>query len=268
VQRKYMTFAIVGGGPTGVEMAGAIAEIATETLRQDFRDIDPALSRIVLLEAGPRILPSFPIPLSEYAATDLRNMGVEVRTSAKVTGVDHDGVALGNERIEAMTSIWAAGVVASPAAAWLDARHDRNGRIIVNPDLSVPDVPGVFAIGDTASVRWTGRGTVPGLAPAAKQMGRYVGRLIAAKVQHRSSPRPFVYRHAGDLATIGRKAAVVALGRFHLKGMLVWIFWSIAHIYFLIGVRNRIIVALDWFWNYVTFQRGARLISTTREAGS
>jgi NADH dehydrogenase len=244
-------------------MAGAIAEVATQTLRLDFRRIDPALSRIVLLEAGPRILPAFPPDLSNYAARALRRMGVEVRTSAKVTGLDGNGVLLGNERIETATAIWAAGVVASPAAGWLDAPHDRNGRVHVGPDLSVPGAPDMVAIGDTAHVKTENSASVPGLAPAAKQMGRYVGRLIAAKVGGKPLPGPFVYHHSGDLATIGRKAAVVAIKGIHLKGFLGWLFWSIAHIYFLIGVRNRFVVAFDWAWNYLTFERGARVIDNS-----
>jgi NADH dehydrogenase len=260
---KQMTFVIVGGGPTGVEMAGAIAEVATQTLRSDFRHIDPALSRIVLLEAGPRILPSFPPDLSAYAERTLRRMGVEVRTSAKVTGVDADGVLLGDERIDTATAVWAAGVIASPAAHWLDAPRDRNGRILVNEDLSVPGAADIFVIGDTAHVQRAGAGAVPGIAPAAKQMGRYVGRLIIAKISETPLPGPFIYHHAGDLATIGRRAAVVAINRIHLRGLLAWVFWSIAHIYFLIGVRNRFVVAFDWLWSYLTFQRGARVIDNT-----
>jgi NADH dehydrogenase len=260
-RRRLMTFAIVGGGPTGVEMAGAIAEIARQTLRRDFRRIDPMTSRIVLLEAGSRLLPAFPEHLARYAQTTLERMGVEVLTSARVTGCDEYGVQLGNERIEACTTIWAAGVIASPAANWVDAEQDRNGRIKVLPDLSVGGAPDIFAIGDTASLLDQDRHPVPGIAPAAKQMGRYVGRLIDARVRGRPAPPPFVYRHYGDLATIGRKAAVVKLGRISLTGFIGWVFWSVAHIYFLIGVRNRFVVAFTWLWSYLTFQRGARLIT-------
>jgi len=261
LRRQLMTFVVIGGGPTGVEMAGAIAEIARQTLRADFRAIDPAESRIVLVEAGPRILPAFQERLSEYATATLSSMGVQVLTSARVTGVDGSGVQLGNERIESCTCIWAAGVAASPAGRWLDAPCDRSGRVNVLPDLSVPGTPEIFVIGDTAAIVSADGRPVPGIAPAAKQMGRYVGRVIAARVQGRAPPGPFRYRHYGDLATIGRRAAVVKLDHFSLTGFVGWLFWSIAHIYFLIGVRNRLVVAINWLWNYLTFQRGARLIT-------
>ena len=262
---RLMTFAIIGGGPTGVELAGAIAEIATDTLRSDFRNIDPRKARIVLLEAGPRILPAFPPKLASYAEAALRRAGVEVRTSARVTGCDAQGVMLESERIDAATAIWAAGVAASPAAAWLSAEQDRNGRIKVQPDLSVPGLDGVFAIGDTAAVFDKAGQPVPGIAPAAKQMGRYVGRLIAAKVRGSPAPAPFAYRHYGNLATIGRKSAIVDFGRLSLTGFIAWVFWSVAHIYFLIGVRNRFIVAFIWLWSYLTAQRSARLINPQDE---
>ena len=189
-------------------------------------------------------------------------MGVEVRTRAMVTNCDSRGVNLGTERLDACTIIWAAGVVASPAAQWIGAEHDRSGRIKVNHDLSVPGQPNVFAIGDTAQVVSAGR-TVPGLAPAAKQMGRHVGEAIAAKIKGKTAA-PFEYRDYGSLATIGRRSAVVELGRFRVVGFLGWLFWSVAHVYFLISVRNRLVVAFNWVWQYVTFQRGARLI--TQEA--
>ncbi|MFL6807127.1 MAG: NAD(P)/FAD-dependent oxidoreductase [Xanthobacteraceae bacterium] len=260
-RRRLMTFAIVGGGPTGVEMAGAIAEVARHALRSDFRRIDPKTSRIVLLEAGPRLLPSFPERLARYAQSTLEQMGVEVLTSARVTGCDENGVQLGNERIEARTSIWAAGVIASSAASWVDAERDRNGRVKVLPNLSIDGAPDIFAIGDTALVLDKDEHPVPGIAPAAKQMGQYVGRLIDARVRGKPEPPPFAYRHYGELATIGRKAAVVKLGRICLTGFVGWLFWSVAHIYFLIGVRNRFVVAFTWLWSYLTLQRGARLIT-------
>jgi NADH dehydrogenase len=260
-QRRLLTFVIVGGGATGVEMAGAMAEVARQTLQHDFRRIDPRSSRIVLLEAGPRLLPTFTEGLSAYAKRSLERMGVEVVLSARVTGCDETGVSLGNERVDASTVIWAAGVTASPAAAWLQAEHDRAGRIKVAPDLSVPGRPDIYAIGDTAAVQDRSGQPVPGIAPAAKQMGRYVGRLIAARLAGESAPAPFAYRHAGDLATIGRKAAVVKLGRLTLTGFVGWVFWSVVHIYFLIGVRNRLVVAVTWLWSYLTFKRGARLIN-------
>ncbi|MFL5068355.1 MAG: NAD(P)/FAD-dependent oxidoreductase [Xanthobacteraceae bacterium] len=260
-RRRLMTFAIVGGGPTGVEMAGAIAEVARHALRSDFRRIDPKTSRIVLLEAGPRLLPSFPERLARYAQSTLEQMGVEVLTSARVTGCDENGVQLGNERIEVSTSIWAAGVIASSAASWVDAERDRNGRVKVLPNLSIDGAPDIFAIGDTALVLDKDEHPVPGIAPAAKQMGQYVGRLIDARVRGKPEPPPFAYRHYGELATIGRKAAVVKLGRICLTGFVGWLFWSVAHIYFLIGVRNRFVVAFTWLWSYLTLQRGARLIT-------
>jgi NADH dehydrogenase len=257
---RLLTFVIVGGGATGVEMAGAIAEVARRTLQHDFRRIDPRNSRIVLIEAGPRLLPTFPEVLSDYAARSLRHMGIEVELGRKVTGCDARGVSLDSGRIEAATVIWAAGVIASPAAAWIGAEHDRAGRIKVNADLNVPGRAEIFAIGDTAAVTDGAGRLVPGIAPAAKQMGRYVGRAIAARVQGRPAPPPFVYHHLGDLATIGRKSAVVKLGPVQLTGFIGWLFWSAVHIYFLIGLRNRFVVALNWLWSYVTFQRGARLI--------
>ena len=264
VRQRLLTFVIVGGGATGVEMAGAIAEVAQRTLRHDFRHIDPRRSRIILIEAGPRMLPAFPESLSDYAARSLQSMGVEVELGHVVIGCDGRGVTLKDgRRIDAATVIWAAGVVASPAANWIDAGHDRAGRIKVNPDLSVPGRPEIFAIGDTASVTYSDGRPVPGIAPAAKQMGSYVAQVIAARVEGSKPPSRFVYHHAGDLATIGRKSAVVKLGVFQLKGFLGWVFWSVVHIYFLIGIRNRFVVALNWLWSYLTFQRGARLIGVS-----
>ena len=257
-RERFLTFVIVGGGATGVEMSGAIAEVAQRTLQHDFRNIDPRRSRIVLIEAGPRLLPTFPDALSNYAARSLQKMGVEVKLNSKVIGCDAQGVSLEGGRIEAATVVWAAGVVASPAASWMGAEHDRAGRIKVNADLSVPGHPEIFAIGDTAAV--PASRPIPGIAPAAKQMGDYVGKVIAARVRGQPPPGPFVYHHVGDLATIGRKSAVVKLGGFQLTGFLGWLFWSAIHVYFLIGMRNRFVVALNWLWNYLTFQRGARLI--------
>ena len=256
---RLLTFAIVGGGATGVEMAGAISEVARQSLAKDFRRIDPTAARIVLIEAGPRIMPTLPEKLSDYVRRTLAKKGVEVMTSTRVTSCDARGVALEHGRLDAGTVIWAAGVVASPAARWLDAAHDRAGRVLVNPDLSVPAHPDVLVIGDTAMVK--DQPGIPGTAPPAKQMGAYVGRLIAARVAGGAAPPPFHYRHVGDLATIGRHAAVVKLGRLELTGFLGWLFWSVVHIYFLIGVRDRFIVAFTWLWDYVTFQRGARLIT-------
>lgn len=256
-RKRLLTFIIVGGGPTGVEMAGAIAEIARQTLRFDFRHIDPRAARILLIEAGPRILPTFPEDLSAYAEKSLRKMGVEVMTSTSVTDVKRDHVMLGARRIDSEAIIWAAGVKASAAANWLGAEADRAGRIKVGPDLSVPGQPEIFAVGDTATLATP----IPGIAPAAKQMGKYAGQVIAARIAGEVLPPPFVYRHAGDLATIGRKSAVVKLNKLKLTGFTGWLFWSIAHVYFLIGIRNRLMVAMTWLWNYLTYQRGARLIT-------
>jgi NADH dehydrogenase len=257
-RRRLLTFVIVGGGATGVEMAGAIAEVARQTLARDFRRIDPRSSRIVLIEAGPRVLPTLSENLSTYAKSTLQQKGVEVMTSSRVTRCDASGVNLEKGRIEAGTIIWAAGVTASPAARWLSAAQDRAGRVQVGLDLSVPQHPEIFAVGDTAAV--VGQ-QIPGIAPAAKQMGRYVGDLIAARIAGAEAREPFHYRHQGDLATIGRRAAVVKLNHLELRGVLGWLFWSVVHIFFLIELRDRFIVAFNWLWDYVTFQRGARLIT-------
>ena len=260
-RKRLLTFAIVGGGPTGVEMAGALAEIARQTLPSDFRRIDPSTARILLIEAGPRILPALPEPLSAYAERALRGMGVEVLTSSLVTNCDENGVEVGGHLMSAGTIIWAAGVVASPVAAWMQVASDKAGRVVVEPDLSVSGLPNVFVIGDAAAVRSASNQIVPGLAAAAKQMGRYVGNVIAARAQGKPSPDPFRYRHQGDLATIGWRTAVVNLRHVRLTGLLGWLFWSLAHIYFLIGLRSRFVVAFSWAWQYLTFQRGARLIT-------
>jgi NADH dehydrogenase len=254
------TFVVVGGGPTGVEMAGAIAEIARDALHSEFRHIDPAAARIVLAEAGPDILPTFPKRLAAYAAHRLSRYGVEVMSNARVTAIDAGGVTLEHGRIEAAAVVWAAGVRATPLVAGLPGEHDRAGRAIVGLDLTLAGDPDVFVIGDGAAVT-SGGVPVPGIAPAAKQMGAYVGRLIAARLSGRPAPPPFRYRHAGDLATIGRGAAVVRIGPVQLTGLAGWLFWGFIHIYFLIGLRARFFVALDWLWSYVTYDRGARLIT-------
>src|SRR5215831_4716316 len=262
-RRRLLTFVIVGGGATGVEMAGAIAEIARQTLATDFRRIDPRSARIVLIEAGPRLLPTFPQNLSDYARDTLARAGVEVKSETLVTKCDARGVDLKAGHIDAATVIWAAGVKASPAAQWLNLDADAAGRVKVNPDLSIPGDPHVFVIGDTATLA-DGQ-HIPGTAAAAKQMGKYVGKLISARVAGREFHKPFRYMHQGDLATIGRRAAVVKLGWLELKGFIGWLFWSVVHIYFLIGLRNRFVVAFNWLWDYLTFQRGARLITEVPE---
>jgi NADH dehydrogenase len=256
-RKRLLTFIVIGGGPTGVEMAGAIAEVARHALRYDFRHIDPRGARILLIEGGPRILPSFPDHLSDYARRSLEKMGVEVMVNSIVTDCRRDGVSIGDVKIASEAVVWAAGVMAGPAAKWIDAETDRAGRIKVGPDLSVPGHPEIFAAGDIAALD----PPVPGIAPAAKQMGKYVGRLIAARLKGETFDRPFVYKHAGDLATIGRKAAVVSLPYLTLKGFIGWLFWCVAHIYFLIGIRNRFVVAVSWLMSYFTGKRGARLIT-------
>lgn len=260
-RRALTTFAVIGGGPTGVEMAGAIADVARHALSRDFRNIDPAQARVMLIESGPRILPTFPADLSRYATKALGRIGVEVRTGAPVTEIDETSVVVGQDRVGVGAVVWAAGVRPSPAARWLDAPSDRAGRILVEPDLTVPGRSDIFAIGDTAAVTDVSGRPVPGIAPAAKQMGRYVGETIAGRAKGRSTPAPFAYRHHGDLATLGRKAAIVKLGGLTLTGFTAWVFWSVAHIYFLIGIRNRIAVAFSWAWDYATFGRRARLIT-------
>ena len=254
------TFVIVGGGPTGVEMAGAIAEIARDALRSEFRHIDPAAARIVLVEAGARILPTFPESLAADAARRLARYGVEVMTGAAVLDIDAAGVTLAGGRIAAATVVWGAGVRAGALTAGLPGEHDRAGRALVGADLTLAGHPDIFVIGDGAAVRSDGQ-PVPGIAPAAKQMGAYVGLVIARRLAGEPAPPPFRYRHAGDLATIGRGAAVVRLGGIRLTGLVGWLFWGFIHIYFLIGLRARFFVALNWLWSFVTYHRGARLIT-------
>ncbi len=258
--RRLLNFVVVGGGPTGVEMAGAIAELAKRALASDFRSIDPRSARIILLEAGPRLLPSFDPALSETARRSLEQLGVEVRLGSGVTDCDCSSVSIGQERIETRTIIWAAGVKASPAAEWLAVESDRAGRVKVEADLSVPGHPDIFVIGDAALAIGADGKPLPGVAPVAKQQGQYVAKVLMARAEGKSLP-PFRYRDFGSLATIGRKRAVAQLGVFKISGLSAWLLWSVAHIYFLIGFRNRLAVALHWFWNYITFQRGTRLIT-------
>ncbi len=259
-RRALLTFVVVGGGPTGVEMAGAIAELARKGLSGEFRSIDTGSVRVILVEAADRVLTPFEPSLSEAAKRSLEKLGVEVRLGKSVTRCGADGVSLGGERIEAATIIWAAGVMASPAGRWLGAETDRAGRVIVGPQLTVPGHPEIFVLGDTAHVAGPDGRPLPGVAPVAKQEGQYVARLLKARLKGETLP-PFAYRDFGNLATIGRSHAVAEIGRFRLTGYLAWVLWSVAHIYFLIGFRNRILVAVNWLWNYVTFRRGARLIT-------
>ncbi|MFL6836592.1 MAG: NAD(P)/FAD-dependent oxidoreductase, partial [Bradyrhizobium sp.] len=255
-----LTFVIIGAGPTGVEMAGTIADLARDTLPPDFRNIETRKARVVLIEAGPRILAGFPDDLSSYAQRSLERLGVEVELGQPVTDCSADGVVFGGNRLEARTIIWAAGVRASRAAEWLGAPADRAGRLEVLPDLTVPGHPEIFAVGDTVTIAGPDGKPVPGIAPAAKQQGRYVAALIKARLQGRTLP-PFRYKHAGSLAQIGKRLAVIDFGRIKLRGTIAWWIWGIAHIYFLIGLRNRLSVALSWLWVYFRDQRAARLIT-------
>ena len=256
-----LTFLIVGGGPTGVELAGAIAELARFGMAKEFRTFDPADSRVILVQSAPRLLPAFPASLSTIARRALEKLGIEVLLSSRVDAIDSEGVSVGERRIAARTVLWAAGVAASPAAKWLAADADSAGRIRVGPDFSVNGVPDVFAIGDTAAIDgWNGQ-LVPGLAPAAKQAGTYIGRLIRAKIEGRSAPSDFKYRHLGSLATIGRKAAVVDFGAIKLWGAPAWWLWGVVHVGFLVGLRNRLSTMINWFWAYLTYGSGIRLIT-------
>lgn len=256
-----LTFLIVGGGPTGVELAGAIAELARFGLNQDFRTFNPANARIILVQSAARLLPSFPERLSGIAQRALEKLGVEIRLACRVNHIDEAGVQVDDERIEARTVLWAAGVAASPAAAWLKVPSDRAGRIVVGEDLRVPGMSNVFAVGDTAaSNAWNGK-PVPGLAPAAKQGGAYVAKQIRALIDARAPIPAFRYRHLGSLATIGRKAAVADFGVFNLWGAPAWWLWGVVHLGFMLGIRNRVATLLNWFWSYLKFDGGIRLIT-------
>jgi NADH dehydrogenase len=262
-RQRLMTFVVVGGGATGVETAGAIAELVKVALARDFRAINPAMSRIILIEAGQRVLPSFAPNLSAAAQRALERHGVEIRLGHPVTRCDEGGVMLGEERLACGVTIWAAGVMASPAAQWLEAEHDVAGRVFVDRDLRLPGHPEIFVIGDTAAVRDESGKRLPGVATVAKQEGRYVARWLQARLAGKPAPAAFHYRDYGELATVGRNFAVVDFHWMQLKGRIAWLVWSVAHIYFLIGFRNRLAVALDWIWAYLTFQRGARLITAS-----
>ena len=259
-RRRLLTFAIIGGGPTGVEMAGAIAELANRAIASDFHNIDPRSTRVILVEAGQRLLKTFDPSLSVLALQSLQQLGVEVRLGAVVTGCSCAAVFLGDERIETRTIMWAAGVKASPAGAWLGVDTDRVGRVRVGADLSVPGHPNIFVIGDTALATGVDGEPLPGVAPVAKQQGKYVADVLRARMKARPT-EPFRYRNNGSMATIGRKSAVAELGGIKLSGFSAWLLWCLVHVYFLIGFRNRFSVALNWSWNYITFQRGSRLIT-------
>jgi len=255
-----LNFVIVGGGPTGVELAGTLSEIARRALANEFNSIDPKRTRIILLEGGPRILPTYPEDLSRSAEEQLRNLGVEVHTSTMVTGVEPVAVRMGASSLSAVVILWAAGVAASPLAKKLGAPLDRAGRVLVNPDLSIPGHPEIFVVGDLASLKDKNGQLVPGVAPAAIQEGKATARNIARDLQ--GKPRQnFHYVNKGSLATIGRAAAIAQFGRIHISGFVAWLSWLFVHVFFLIGFRNRVLVLIQWAWSYFTYERGAQLIT-------
>jgi NADH dehydrogenase len=260
-RRALLTFVIIGGGPTGVEMAGAIIELAHFALAGEFRSVKVTDTRVVLIEGGERVLSNFDPALSDYTLGALRKLGVEVELGQPVSAIDADGVVFGEKRLDAATMIWAAGVQASPAARWLGVDADKSGRVKVEPDLTVPGLPNVFVVGDTAAMARPDGRPVPGVGDAAKQSGRHAAETVLARLAGDPASRPFAYRHAGDLATIGRRAAVIDFGWVRLEGRIAWWVWGIAHIYFLVDTRNRIFVTLNWLWNYLGGKRGARLIT-------
>jgi NADH dehydrogenase len=257
--QALLTFVLVGAGPTGVEMAGAIAELAHKALASDFRHIDPKLAHIVLVEAGPRMLAAFPEKLAIKAQRALEKLGVEVRLHTAVTNIDEDGVAMGTVHLAAKTVIWTAGVAASPAGKWLNAEVDRAGRVKVQSDLTIPGHENIFVIGDTATLMQEGK-LLPGVAPVAMQEGVYVASVVSNRIADKTHTQPFHYRNKGNLATIGRAYGIADFGLLRLTGFVGWSFWLAVHIFFLIGFRNRFLVMFQWAWAYLTFQRGARLI--------
>ena len=258
-REAWLHFAIVGGGPTGVELAGTLAEIAKHTLKDEFRNIDPAQARVRLIEAGPRLLAAFPEDLSAKAKRQLEKLGVDVALGTPVKEINADGYQLGDAFVPAKTVVWAAGVAASPLGAMFGVPLDRAGRVQVQPDLSVPGHPDIFVAGDLAALMQANGKPVPGVAPAAKQMGRLVAHNIRARLSG-SKTNAFAYKDYGNLATIGRMAAVVDLGKLKFSGVLAWWFWLVMHVFFLIGFRNRLVVLLNWWWAYWSYQRGARII--------
>lgn len=263
-RKACLTFVLVGAGPTGVEMAGSIAELAYQALRSDFRHIDPRLTRIILIEAGPRILSGFSDSSARKARKKLESLGVEIRLNTRVAQIDPIGVTINGARIEARSMIWCAGVVASPAGKWLNAEVDRTGRVKVNPDLTVPGHPEIYVIGDTASVIQEGK-PLPGVAPVAMQEGRFVSAMIKRRLRGAPADFEFRYFNKGNLATVGRSFAIAEFGRIHLAGLFAWLTWTVVHIYYLIGFRSRVLIMMEWAWAYFTFQRGARLITLENE---
>jgi NADH dehydrogenase len=260
-RERLMTFAIIGGGPTGVEMAGAIAGLSRQALAGDFRHIDPTKTRILLIEAAPRILGAFPEDLSTYAEQAIRGLGVTLLTGRPVEDVNERGVTVGGEFIPCSTIVWAAGVMASQAGQWLHVGTDKAGRVPVAPDLSVPGLDNVYVLGDLALAMDENGKPLPGLAQVAHQQGRYLGKALLARIIRNETPPPFRFQSRGNLAVVGRNSAVVHWGRFKLKGFAAWLLWSIAHVYLLVGFHNRFLVTMRWLWTYLTFQRGARLIT-------
>ncbi len=260
-QRAWLTFVIVGAGPTGVELAGTFTEVARRTLARDFRRIDPTAARVLLVEAGDRVLSAYPDDLSASGLRQLERLGVEVRLGQPVTEIDAEGVRIGSERIEARTVVWAAGVAASPLARTLDVPLDRAGRVIVEPDLTIPGDQRISVVGDLMHLKQDGK-IVPGVAPAATQAGAWAARNVLRRLDGRPA-EPFRYKDKGMLATIGRAAAVAQIGRFQFSGLPAWLLWLFVHIVFLIGFRNRLLVLIQWAWSYLTYDRGARLITGT-----
>lgn len=260
-RRALLTFAVIGAGPTGVEMAGAMIELGRASLKGQFNTLSPGDLRVVLIEGADRVLLNFRPELSDYALRSLEEMGVEVELGQMVKSIDAQGVTYGEKSLHTKTIVWAAGVAASPVAKWLNIEGDRAGRVAVEPDLSVPGHPDVFVIGDVASIKREDGKPVPGVAPAAKQEGQHVARLIRQRLAGDTAPKPFHYKHAGDLATIGKSSAVIDFGRFTLTGHLAWWIWGIAHVYFLVETRTRIFITMSWLWIYLTGQRSARLIT-------
>lgn len=260
---KLLTFIIIGGGPTGVEMAGAIAELARRSVSTEFRSITPHCSRVILVDSGSRLLKSFPETLSAEAKKALESLGVEVRLGIRISDIHDHGVMVGPDFVPASTIVWAAGVVASPAARWLGLAADAAGRALVGPELRAPIHPEIFVVGDTAACADGAGGFLPGVAPVAKQQGRHVAMTILDSLANRPA-RAFRYRNYGNLATIGRKCAVADFGRLRLSGFPAWLLWGFAHVWFLLGLRNRTSVMMNWLWNYATYHRGARLITGLR----
>ncbi|MFC4175444.1 NAD(P)/FAD-dependent oxidoreductase [Microvirga sp. GCM10011540] len=259
-RERLLTFTVIGGGPTGVEMAGAIAGLAKQALARDFRNIDPTKARILLVEAAPRILGPFPEDLSTYAVRALERLGVTILTGRPVENIDERGIVVGGEFVPTATVVWAAGVTASPAGKWLDVGTDKAGRVEVGPDLSVPGLENVYVLGDLALARDENGKPLPGLAQVAHQQGDYLAKALQARILRGETPKPFRFRSRGNLAVIGRNEAVVHWDTVKLKGFSAWLVWGIAHVYLLVGFQNRLLVSLRWLWSYITHQFGSRII--------